>query len=191
MKAGCFHPVVGLEPSFSLSYFVCQVLAFLETLILGVTCVSVQGIWDVFLPKGNFTVFLQGLIRGTCMRELTIVCWAAEIIYCLECLSNSSKWNHLSETFNFPILFKQESLLDLQRKITKVNCSVASEQMERILQAYLILVEHANGSKISLPEDVCQVGQTVTWMCQRSISWIWKRCGQLKHSYTFLMHHWA
>uniref|UniRef100_A0A8C3DQV7 UTP20 small subunit processome component n=1 Tax=Corvus moneduloides TaxID=1196302 RepID=A0A8C3DQV7_CORMO len=60
---------------------------------------------------------------------------------------------------HFDIVFKclEESLLDLQRKITKVNCSVASEQMERILQAYLILVEHANGSKISLPEDVCQV----------------------------------
>lgn len=39
---------------------------------------------------------------------------------------------------------------------------MASEQMERILQAYLILVEHANGSKISLPEDVCQVGQAIT-----------------------------
>ncbi|KAF4793836.1 Small subunit processome component 20 like protein [Turdus rufiventris] len=60
---------------------------------------------------------------------------------------------------HFDIVFKclEESLLDLQKKITKVNCSVASEQMERILQAYLILVEHANGSKISLPEDVCQV----------------------------------
>lgn len=53
----------------------------------------------------------------------------------------------------------------MQKKITKVNCSVASEQMERILQAYLILVEHANGSKISLPEDVCQVG----WMSLRCV----------------------
>uniref|UniRef100_A0A8D0EWH1 UTP20 small subunit processome component n=1 Tax=Strix occidentalis caurina TaxID=311401 RepID=A0A8D0EWH1_STROC len=60
---------------------------------------------------------------------------------------------------HFDIVFKclEESLLDLQRKITKANCCKASEQMERILQAYLILVEHANGSKISLPEDVCQI----------------------------------
>uniref|UniRef100_A0A8C5U5C3 UTP20 small subunit processome component n=1 Tax=Malurus cyaneus samueli TaxID=2593467 RepID=A0A8C5U5C3_9PASS len=60
---------------------------------------------------------------------------------------------------HFDIVFKclKESLLDLQRKITKVNCSMASEQMERILQAYLVLVKHSNGSKISLPEDVCQV----------------------------------
>ncbi|KAJ7422794.1 Small subunit processome component 20 like protein [Pitangus sulphuratus] len=60
---------------------------------------------------------------------------------------------------HFNIVFKclEESLLDLQRKITKANCCVASEQMERILQAYLILTEHANGSKISLPEDVCRV----------------------------------
>lgn len=64
--------------------------------------------------------------------------------------------------FSFPFIFKQESLLDLQRKITKANCCMASEQMERILQAYLILVQHGNGSKISLPEDVSRVGQTMT-----------------------------
>ncbi|XP_064011087.1 small subunit processome component 20 homolog [Pogoniulus pusillus] len=60
---------------------------------------------------------------------------------------------------HFAIVFKclEESLLDLQRKITKTNCCVASEQMERVLQAYLILVQHANGSKISLPEDVCRI----------------------------------
>ncbi|NWH65197.1 UTP20 protein, partial [Geococcyx californianus] len=60
---------------------------------------------------------------------------------------------------NFNIVFKclEESVLDLQRKITKANCCMASEQMERILQAYLILVKHANGSKISVPEDVCRI----------------------------------
>ncbi|NXC50218.1 UTP20 protein, partial [Penelope pileata] len=60
---------------------------------------------------------------------------------------------------HFDIVFKclEASLLDLQSKITRANCCMASEQMERILQAYLILVEHANGSKISLPEEVCQV----------------------------------
>ncbi|XP_075285568.1 small subunit processome component 20 homolog [Opisthocomus hoazin] len=60
---------------------------------------------------------------------------------------------------HFGIVFKclEESLLDLQRKVTKANCCMASEQMERILQAYLIIVEHANGSKISLPEAVCQI----------------------------------
>ncbi|KAJ7404618.1 Small subunit processome component 20 like protein [Willisornis vidua] len=60
---------------------------------------------------------------------------------------------------HFDIVFKclEESVLNLQRKITKANCCMASEQMKRILQAYLILVEHANGSKISLPEDVCQI----------------------------------
>ncbi|XP_062441952.1 small subunit processome component 20 homolog [Rhea pennata] len=60
---------------------------------------------------------------------------------------------------HFDIVFKclEESLLDLQGKITKANCHMASEQMERILQAYLILVKHANGSKISQPEEVCQI----------------------------------
>lgn len=165
MKAGCFQAIVGAEPNISLSSFVCQVSAFLGTLILGAPCVSVQGVWNVFLPKGNFTVFLHSLICGICMKEPRIVCWAAEILILLNVLQiavSETESVHLSEAFKFPILFKQESLLDLQRKITKVNGSVASEQMERILQAYLILVEHANGSKISLPEDVCQVGQTGT-----------------------------
>ncbi|KAM9293238.1 small subunit processome component 20 homolog isoform 2-T2 [Morus bassanus] len=60
---------------------------------------------------------------------------------------------------HFDIVFKclEESLLDLQKKITKANCCMASQQMERILQAYLTLVKHGNGSKISLPEDVCQI----------------------------------
>ncbi|XP_071408091.1 small subunit processome component 20 homolog [Pithys albifrons albifrons] len=60
---------------------------------------------------------------------------------------------------HFDIVFKclEESVLNLQRKITKANSCMASEQMKRILQAYLILVEHANGFKISLPEDVCQI----------------------------------
>ncbi|OXB75402.1 UNVERIFIED_CONTAM: hypothetical protein H355_010604 [Colinus virginianus] len=60
---------------------------------------------------------------------------------------------------HFDIVFKclEESLLNLQSKITKANCCMASEQMERVLQAYLILAEHANGSKISQPEEVCQV----------------------------------
>uniref|UniRef100_A0A663MTT8 UTP20 small subunit processome component n=1 Tax=Athene cunicularia TaxID=194338 RepID=A0A663MTT8_ATHCN len=60
---------------------------------------------------------------------------------------------------HFDIVFKclEESLLNLQRKITKANSCKASEQMEKILQAYLIVVEHANGSKVSMPEDVCQI----------------------------------
>lgn len=53
----------------------------------------------------------------------------------------------------------------MQSKITKVNCCMASEQMERVLRAYLILVEHANGSKISQPEEVCQVNQTIASPC--------------------------
>ncbi|NXL92133.1 UTP20 protein, partial [Alectura lathami] len=61
------------------------------------------------------------------------------------------------EHFDIVLKCLEESLLDLRSKITKANCCMASEQMERILQAYLILVEHANGSKISLPEKVCQV----------------------------------
>lgn len=86
--------------------------------------------------------------------------------------------------FSFPFTFKQETLLDLQRKITKANCCMASEQMERILQAYLILVQHGNGSKISLPEDVCRVRSDHHFgRCARECG-----RGQLKQSCTFLMH---
>ncbi|XP_015276790.1 PREDICTED: small subunit processome component 20 homolog [Gekko japonicus] len=59
---------------------------------------------------------------------------------------------------HFDILFRclQESVIKLQEKITKDNCCEASEQTERILQVYLILVEYARGSKIPHPEDVCK-----------------------------------
>ncbi|XP_067415819.1 small subunit processome component 20 homolog [Emydura macquarii macquarii] len=57
----------------------------------------------------------------------------------------------------------EESVLELQEKITKASCCESSEQIERILQVYLILVEHADGSKISQPEAVCK---TLTKMSQ-------------------------
>uniref|UniRef100_A0A670XP62 UTP20 small subunit processome component n=1 Tax=Pseudonaja textilis TaxID=8673 RepID=A0A670XP62_PSETE len=59
---------------------------------------------------------------------------------------------------HFDIFFKclQESVFTLQEKVTKENCCEASEQMERLLQVYLILGEYAHGSKISQPEEVCK-----------------------------------
>ncbi|XP_074127468.1 small subunit processome component 20 homolog [Sminthopsis crassicaudata] len=49
----------------------------------------------------------------------------------------------------------QESLLELQDKMSKSRCSGGSDQMERLLQIYLILVRHASGSKIGQPEAIC------------------------------------
>ncbi|XP_074867355.1 small subunit processome component 20 homolog [Carettochelys insculpta] len=59
---------------------------------------------------------------------------------------------------HFEVLFKclEESVLELQEKITEANCCESSEQIERILQVYLILAEHTSGSKISQPEAVCK-----------------------------------
>uniref|UniRef100_A0A8C0GJE3 UTP20 small subunit processome component n=1 Tax=Chelonoidis abingdonii TaxID=106734 RepID=A0A8C0GJE3_CHEAB len=59
---------------------------------------------------------------------------------------------------HFEVLFKclEESVLELQEKITKANSCESSEQIERLLQVYLILAEHANGSKIPQPEAVCK-----------------------------------
>uniref|UniRef100_A0A2K6GGT3 UTP20 small subunit processome component n=1 Tax=Propithecus coquereli TaxID=379532 RepID=A0A2K6GGT3_PROCO len=51
----------------------------------------------------------------------------------------------------------QESLLDLGKKVTKTNSCESSEQIKRLLETYLILVKHGNGSKITTPADVCQV----------------------------------
>ncbi|KAM8982078.1 small subunit processome component 20 homolog [Sarcophilus harrisii] len=49
----------------------------------------------------------------------------------------------------------QESLLELQDKMSTSCCSGGSDQMERLLQIYLILVRHASGSKIGQPEAIC------------------------------------
>lgn len=51
----------------------------------------------------------------------------------------------------------QESLLDLHKKVTKSNCGECSEQIKRLLETYLILVKHGNGSKITKPVDICKV----------------------------------
>ncbi|XP_044533441.1 small subunit processome component 20 homolog [Gracilinanus agilis] len=51
----------------------------------------------------------------------------------------------------------QESLLELQEKMAKSRGSGRSDQMERLLQIYLILVRHASGSKVAQPEGVCTI----------------------------------
>lgn len=38
-----------------------------------------------------------------------------------------------------------------------MNCGESSEQIRRLLETYLILVKHGNGSKITKPVDVCEV----------------------------------
>ncbi|XP_070267007.1 small subunit processome component 20 homolog [Myotis yumanensis] len=60
---------------------------------------------------------------------------------------------------HFGIFFEclQESLLDLHTKVTQTNCGESSEQIKRLLETYLILVKHGNGSKITKPIDVCKV----------------------------------
>ncbi|XP_043821455.1 small subunit processome component 20 homolog [Dromiciops gliroides] len=49
----------------------------------------------------------------------------------------------------------QESLQEVQEKLSKLRVSGGSDQMERLLQTYLILVRHASGSKVTQPEAVC------------------------------------
>ncbi|XP_023572579.1 small subunit processome component 20 homolog isoform X2 [Octodon degus] len=57
----------------------------------------------------------------------------------------------------------QESLLDLHDKVMEGNSCESSEQIQRLLETYLILVKHGNGSKVANPAAVCKVlSQTVT-----------------------------
>lgn len=54
------------------------------------------------------------------------------------------------------VLFK-ESLLELSGKTDAINSTQCSDQIERLLEAYSILVEHGQGSKIPHPEQVSKV----------------------------------
>lgn len=81
-------------------------------------------------------------------------------------------WNTVGEVFkymvesvasyiyreHFDVLFRclQESLLRLCEKMTPSNKLECSDQIERVLQVYFLLVEHEEGSKIPKPKDVCQ-----------------------------------
>ncbi|XP_004675815.1 PREDICTED: small subunit processome component 20 homolog isoform X2 [Condylura cristata] len=60
---------------------------------------------------------------------------------------------------HFGIFFEclQESLLALHTKVTQTNSGESSEQVKRLLETYLILVKHGNGSKITKPVGVCKV----------------------------------
>ncbi|XP_038612128.1 small subunit processome component 20 homolog [Tachyglossus aculeatus] len=59
---------------------------------------------------------------------------------------------------HFNILYEclNESLLELKEKTSKAMGCESSKQIERLLEAYLVLVKHANGSKITKPEVVCK-----------------------------------
>ncbi|XP_063786087.1 small subunit processome component 20 homolog [Pseudophryne corroboree] len=59
----------------------------------------------------------------------------------------------------------QESLLELSGKMVPSNSTECSDQMERLLEAYAILVEYNRGGKIPHPERVCT---TLTELLQTS-----------------------
>lgn len=71
----------------------------------------------------------------------------------------------------------QESLLELSGKTDAINSTQCSDQIERLLEAYSILVEHGQGSKIPHPEQVSktltillQVPNTSSSCCHRLLS---------------------
>uniref|UniRef100_H3APA8 UTP20 small subunit processome component n=1 Tax=Latimeria chalumnae TaxID=7897 RepID=H3APA8_LATCH len=59
----------------------------------------------------------------------------------------------------------RNSLLSLYEKLNKDNSSECSEQIERLLQIYLLLTEYAQGSKLTKPEEICE---TLTKIVQAS-----------------------
>ncbi|KAM6293789.1 small subunit processome component 20 homolog [Porphyrio hochstetteri] len=115
-----------------------------------------KGVRNMFHSCAETAMKLMLLKLGPITEEESVLPWATVGEAFKQMIRSAVLHIHKE---HFGIVFKclEESLLDLQRKVTKANCATASEQMERILQAYLILVGHANGSKILLPEDVCQI----------------------------------
>ncbi|XP_047404034.1 small subunit processome component 20 homolog isoform X1 [Sciurus carolinensis] len=75
----------------------------------------------------------------------------------LKNMAKSSVFHIYKEHFGTFFDCLQESLLDLHNKVTKKNCCESSEQIKRLLETYLILVKHGNGSKITKPADVCKI----------------------------------
>uniref|UniRef100_H0V054 UTP20 small subunit processome component n=1 Tax=Cavia porcellus TaxID=10141 RepID=H0V054_CAVPO len=56
----------------------------------------------------------------------------------------------------------QEALRDLHGKVMNKNSCEGSEQIRRLLETYLVLVQHGGGSRVTSPVGVCQVlSQTV------------------------------
>uniref|UniRef100_A0A8D2CR22 UTP20 small subunit processome component n=1 Tax=Sciurus vulgaris TaxID=55149 RepID=A0A8D2CR22_SCIVU len=75
----------------------------------------------------------------------------------LKNMAKSSVFHIYKEHFGIFFDCLQESLLDLHNKVTKKNCCESSEQIKRLLETYLILVKHGNGSKVTKPADVCKI----------------------------------
>uniref|UniRef100_A0A8C5PLM5 UTP20 small subunit processome component n=1 Tax=Leptobrachium leishanense TaxID=445787 RepID=A0A8C5PLM5_9ANUR len=82
-------------------------------------------------------------------------------------------WTLVGESFNsfvqsattdihrehFDTLFSsiEESLLELSQKMAPSHSNECSEQIERLLNAYSILVKHGQGAKIPQPERSCEI----------------------------------
>ncbi|KAM5288941.1 small subunit processome component 20 homolog [Ctenodactylus gundi] len=75
----------------------------------------------------------------------------------LKNMAKSTVFHIYKEHFGIFFDCLQDSLLYLHNKVTKANSYEGSEQIERLLGTYLILVKHGNGSKITKPADVCKV----------------------------------
>ncbi|MBN3303699.1 UTP20 protein, partial [Amia calva] len=86
-------------------------------------------------------------------RDLTL-CWAAieeAIGHMARTAASHIHTEHMIVLWNC----LQDSVLEVSKELTNQS-SEASKQMQRLLQIYLILVEHGRGSKVTKPESVCE-----------------------------------
>ncbi|XP_053572968.1 small subunit processome component 20 homolog [Bombina bombina] len=115
-------------------------------------CKGVQNMFHSSAPKA-IKLILQKLGPITEIQE--ILPWSLVGETLKHFVQSSSTYIYKE---HFEPLFKniQESLLELSSQMVPSQSVECSEQIERLLEAYSILVDHGRGSKIPQPEQTCQ-----------------------------------
>ncbi|XP_032077159.1 small subunit processome component 20 homolog [Thamnophis elegans] len=114
-----------------------------------------KGVRNMFHSCAEKAILLILKKLGPVTETEVILPWVSIGEVCKQMTQSAARFIYRE---HFDTFFKclQESVFTLQEKVTKDNSCEASEQMERLLQVYLIIVEYAYGSKISQPEEVCK-----------------------------------
>ncbi|XP_039210035.1 small subunit processome component 20 homolog [Crotalus tigris] len=114
-----------------------------------------KGVRNMFHSCAEKAILLILKKMGPVTETEVILPWVSIGEVCKHMAQSASRFIYRE---HFDIFFKclQESVFTLQENVTKDNFCEASEQMERLLQVYLIILEYAHGSKISQPEEVCK-----------------------------------
>ncbi|KAM8974068.1 small subunit processome component 20 homolog isoform 2-T2 [Pelodytes ibericus] len=115
-------------------------------------CKGVRNMFHSSAPKA-IKVILQKL--GPITETEVVLPWSLvgeTLNHFVESATSHIYREHFEPLFNNI----QVSLLDLSQKMLPSHSTDCSEQIERLLKAYSILVEHGHGSKIPQPGNVCK-----------------------------------